>query len=90
MIPRASPLGRGGQCGSGGRGNGAGGLHTSWAPANQGISDSLMHQEKRAEGLPQEKGPEAAGPNKSGDTAERAQTQESSSRELTSPVGPEL
>lgn len=30
---------------------------------------------KRVEGLPQEKGPEAAGPNKSGDTAEQAQTQ---------------
>lgn len=35
--------------------NRVGQLHTSWAKT-QGISDSLMHQDKRAESIPQEKG----------------------------------
>lgn len=54
----------------GARGKRVGGLHTSWDPVSQGISDSLMHQDKRAEATPQEKGSEASGPNSSGDTAE--------------------
>lgn len=45
-----------------------GGLHTSWALASQGISDSLMPQDKRADSTPQEKGSEVAGPNRSGGT----------------------
>lgn len=44
----------------GARGSRVGGLHTS-----QGISDSLMCQDKIAEDTPQEKGSEAAGPNRS-------------------------
>lgn len=45
-----------------------GGLHTSWALASQGISDSLMHQDKRADSTLQEKGSEVACPNRSGGT----------------------
>ena len=48
MIPRASPLGCRGQCGTGEvAGSRVEGFHTSWSPVNQGVSDSLMQQEKR-------------------------------------------
>lgn len=45
-----------------------GGLHPSWDLASQSISDSLMHQGKRADSTLQEKGSEVAGPNRSGGT----------------------
>ena len=55
----------------GARARRVGGLQTSWDPVSRGISDSLMHQDKRAETTPQKKGSEASSPNSSGDTAER-------------------